>query len=88
MGELQNIGNYSETFQYLREQVIYFENTNKCLILNNNLSKSTALVISLTSILLFYIFINPSPNAVKKYLEVPILLIIEMSLTSFNAPGL
>lgn len=50
------------TFYYIKFlKVIYFENTNKCLILNNNLSKSTALVISLTSILLFYIFINPSP---------------------------
>ena len=25
MGELQNIGNYSEIFEYLQEQVIYFE---------------------------------------------------------------
>ena len=50
------------TFYYIKFlKVIYFENTNKCLVLNNNLSKSTALVISLTSILLFYIFINPSP---------------------------
>jgi len=50
------------TFYYIKFlKVIYFENTNKYLILNNNLSKSTALVISLTSILLFYIFINPSP---------------------------
>ena len=50
------------TFYYIKFlKVIYFENTNKCLVLNNNLSKSTTLVISLTSILLFYIFINPSP---------------------------
>ena len=25
MGELQNIGNYSATFEYLQEQVVYFE---------------------------------------------------------------
>ena len=50
------------TFYYIRFlKIIYFENTNKSLVLNNNLSKTTALVISLTSILLFYIFINPSP---------------------------
>lgn len=50
------------TFYYIKFlKVIYFENNTKFLILNNNLSKSTALVISLTSILLFYIFINPSP---------------------------
>lgn len=50
------------TFYYIKFlKVIYFENTNKYLIINNNLSKNTALIISLTSILLFYIFINPSP---------------------------
>lgn len=50
------------TFYYIKFlKVIYFENTNKYLIVNNNLSKNTALIISLTSILLFYIFINPSP---------------------------
>ena len=25
MGELQNIGNFSEIFEYLQEQVVYFE---------------------------------------------------------------
>lgn len=50
------------TFYYIKFiKVIYFENTNKYFILNTNLSKNTAFVISLTSILLFYIFINPSP---------------------------
>ena len=29
MGELENIGNYSETFEYLQEQVVYFENNLK-----------------------------------------------------------
>ena len=29
MGELQNIGNYSETFEYLQEQVVYYENNLK-----------------------------------------------------------
>ena len=29
MGELQNIGNYTETFEYLQEQVEYFENNLK-----------------------------------------------------------
>lgn len=49
------------TFYYIRFlKIIYFENSKKYLILNHNLSKNTALVISLTSILLFYIFINPS----------------------------
>ena len=49
------------TFYYIRFlKIIYFENNKKYLILNCNLSKTTALVISLTSILLFYIFINPS----------------------------
>ena len=50
------------TFYYIKFlKIIYFENINKYLILKNNLSKNTALIISLTSILLFYIFINPSP---------------------------
>ena len=49
------------TFYYIRFlKIIYFENNTKYLILNHNLSKTTAIVISLTSILLFYIFINPS----------------------------
>lgn len=49
------------TFYYIRFlKIIYFENTSKYLILNHTLSKTTAIVISLTSILLFYIFINPS----------------------------
>lgn len=49
------------TFYYIRFlKIIYFENTTKYLTLNVNLSKTTALVISLTNILLIYIFINPS----------------------------
>lgn len=49
------------TFYYIRFlKIIYFENTKKYITLNINLSKTTAFVISLTSILLIYIFINPS----------------------------
>lgn len=49
------------TFYYIRFlKIIYFENTKKYLVLNHNLNKNTAIVISFTSILLFYIFINPS----------------------------
>ena len=49
------------TFYYIRFlKIIYFENTKKYITLNINLSKNVAFVISLTSILLIYIFINPS----------------------------
>mgnify|MGYP002586830461 FL=1 len=49
-------------FYYIRFlKIIYFEKTNNFLILTHNLSKTTAFVISLTSILLIYLFINPSP---------------------------
>ena len=49
------------TFYYIRFlKIIYFENTKKYITLNINLSKTVAFVISLTSILLIYIFINPS----------------------------
>lgn len=48
-------------FYYIRFlKIIYFEKTNNFLILSHTLNKSTSLVISLTSILLIYVFINPS----------------------------
>lgn len=49
------------TFYYIRFlKIIYFEKTSHFLLINHQLNKSTALVISLTSILLIYLFINPS----------------------------
>ena len=49
------------TFYYIRFlKIIYFEKTSQFLLINHQLNKSTALVISLTSILLIYLFLNPS----------------------------